>query len=443
MRHKKIILYSFFSIILILYMLIKSFDIHEGNDINVYLNAAKQLLNHKNIYLPDPLYNYFNSPLFALILSPLSLINWSMSRLIWNALNIIIAIRMWVIFRKLSGGSLFLTRKYVICWSIAILIMSLGYLNLNLSLGQVTIFILWLTVEGLLLILSNKNLKGAMLIALGINIKLLPLIVLFYLFFKAKYKAITYIIIFTILSLILPGFIIGVKYNFQLHKEWKNTIDPAHKYVFEYDNGNQAINALLPAFFNDQEYKMEYSKSINMVSPREIIHLPYQLLLSMMQIIRFMLLLSIIPIIFFKIKERTTKNAYLYFYWELGYLMLISLLIFPHQSNYSMLYFVPTGVYIVFYYLFIFNHKLKLTLKEKITGSFALISLLICSFRGRDLIGNYLVDLIDYYHFPGINNIIFLIILIIDNPYQLVQKCKKLNETNDKIDCTQTTLLPP
>src|SRR5208283_856562 len=130
---------------------------------------------------------------------------------------------------------------------------------------------------------------------------------------------------------------IGVKYNFQLHHEWVHIINPSKKYVFENDNGNQSLNAILPAFFNDQSLPPDDVIHTNVNSVREIVHIPYQTLLFIMQITRIFLLLSIIPVILFKQKVRTPGNEHVYFYWELGYIMLISLLIFPHQLNYSML----------------------------------------------------------------------------------------------------------
>lgn len=105
-------------------------------------------------------------------------------------------------------------------------------------------------MEGLRLIHFHKNWQGAILLAMGINIKIIPLLALFYLFFKGKFNAIRLTIIFLAVSLLLPSLFIGHQYNMDLLQQWKKTISPAgEKYVFENNNGCQSLNAVLPAYF--------------------------------------------------------------------------------------------------------------------------------------------------------------------------------------------------
>lgn len=420
--------YLIFFIIISFYIYNKSTDLNEGNDIKVYLFAGKQLLNNANIYQNNPYNQYLYSPLFALLISPISLINWTISRLIWSTINIILIFRIWNIFKNLTLFSFGLITKYKTFNLILLSIISIGIINLNLSLGQVTILILWLTLEGVMFILNNKYFTGSILISLGINFKLLPLIVIYYLILKGKFKAIFYIILLSLLFIILPGFIIGMKYNTQLHIKWINTINPTQpKYVFEYDNANQSLNAILPAYFNDQSLEKAKIDNSKYIGNREIINVNYNTLFGILQILRVVILLSLIPLILYKKYYKYKENLLLYNFWEFSYLMLITLLIFPHQSNYSMIYFIPTCTYNCFYFLLIFNYKLKLTVMEKFSGIFGAFLILICSIRGRDIIGNYMVDLIDFYHVTGITNIIFLVILIINNPNRLQNKFIKLN----------------
>lgn len=423
MDRKKIFYYTLICILISLYILNKSVDQNEGNDIKVYLYAAKQLVHHENIYQNNPFNPYLYSPLFALILRPLCVINWTLSRYLWTIFNIILVYRLWILLKKLATGYLTLNNKYKNIWLLAVAFISIGYINLNLSLGQVTILILWLTIEGLVLIFSGENIKGSALIGLGINIKILPIILLFYLFFKSKYSTICYITLFSLICLILPATIIGYKYNLQLLQYWKNSINPSqNKYVFEYDDANQGLNAILPAYFSDHLNKENNSLNNQIISGRQIMHFSYKSLVSFMQIFRIELLILLILVINYRKKERKPANFNLYLFWEIGFLMLISLLIFPHQTNYSMLYFIPAGSYFVFYYLVAIYNKFKLSLIEKMTGFIGFILLFICSIRGRDIIGDYLVNLIDYYHLPGINNFIFLVILFINSPYRILNK---------------------
>gem|GEM_PF-746041 len=415
------VLYTLLGLVVLGYLLSKA--ISGGNDINVYVHAARQLTKGSNIYILNPFNNYLYSPLFALMLVPLVLVPAAVARVVWLLLNIAIIIRLWVIQKKLITGTLALSKSNQIYWNISIALLSFGFLNHNFNLGQVTILLLWLTVEGLLQIRQRKLWKGTALLALGINIKIIPLLLLVHLFFKIEIRAIVYTILLVTVSLLLPAFFIGLKFNNKLLYTWKNIINPAgEKYVFENNDGCHSLNALLPAFFYDFEEPSTIEKQYpDWNYRRKIASVPEPVLVLILQASRVLLLLIIPVIAYYRLKERQPEYAYLYFFWEMAYLLLITLLLFPHQMKYSMLYFVPVGAYIIFYYLFVIQEKLKINSTEKMTGVLAGLFMLILAIMGRDIIGNHLVNFLDYYHFMGINNLLFLIILAVCNPHRLVQ----------------------
>lgn len=393
-----------------------------GNDINVYLHAARQLLFNSNIYTLNPFNSYLYSPLFAMFLSPLALLNATFARVIWMLLNAVLILRLWNIQKGLVTGSFPLNKKYQKVWAVSIFILSFGFLNHNFNLGQVTVLILWLTIEGLYQVRKNEDLKGAVAIALGINIKIIPMLALVYLFFKMKFRTITYAVLLVGFSLFLPSLFIGFEYNNKLLITWKNIINPSgEKYVFENNDGCNSLNALLPAYLYDFEELSNIEKEPDWHLKRQIMNLSESVLIIILQTIRILLMLLIPLIIFYRRKERELKHEHLYFFWEIAYLMLIILLVFPHQMKYSMLYFVPVGAYVLFYYLLIIQDRLKINTFEKIVGYFATLCMLVLAIMGRDIIGNYMVNILDYYHFMGINNLLFLIILGVCNPYRLVQ----------------------
>ncbi len=422
--------YALISVGVLLYLGSKA--ILSGNDINVYIHASRQLVNGSNIYILNPFNNYLYSPLFAVLLVPLVFVPAGLARAIWLLLNIVMIARLWVIQKKLITGVLLLSNRYQFYWNIALAVLSFGFLNHNFNLGQVTILILWLTIEGLFQINKNKKLKGAILIALGINIKIIPLLALVYLFFKIKIRAITYTVLLVGMSLLLPVLFIGIEFNNKLLYTWKNIINPSgEKYVFENNDGCHSLNAVLPAFLYDfNEPSTIEKQQSNWNFKRKIAYLPELTLTIILQASRILLLLIIPFIIFYRSKERQLQYEYLYFFWEMAYLMLITLLLFPHQMKYSMLYFVPVGAYVVFYYLFIMQQQLKINLLEKIIGGLAALLLFTLSIMGRDIIGNYLVNILDFYHFMGFNNLFFLIILAVCNPYRLVKLYEQRERCN-------------
>jgi hypothetical protein len=419
--YPKIILYSIVSLFLLFYLISKA--VNGGNDINVYLHAARQLFYNSNIYTLNPFNSYLYSPLFAVLLSPLAFVNTALAQVIWLFLNIIMIIRLWNIQKELVNGAFLLTKYYKIAWAFGIAILSFGFLNHNFNLGQVTILILWLTIEGLYQVRKDKNIKGAAFLALGINIKIIPMLALVYLFFKIKFRAITYAVLLVGFSLLIPALFIGFEYNNKLLITWKSIINPSgEKYVFENNDGCNSLNALLPAYLYDFKELSNIEKEPNWHLKRQIMNVSESVLIIILQTSRILLILLIPLIIFYRRKERQSKQEYLYFFWEIAYLMLVTLLVFPHQMKYSMLYFVPVGAYVLFYYLLVIQERLKINTFEKIVGYFSALCMLVLAIMGRDIIGNYMVNILDYYHFMGINNLLFLIILGVCNPYRLVQR---------------------
>jgi hypothetical protein len=87
--------------------------------------------------------------------------------------------------------------------------------------------------------------------------------------------------------------------------------------------------------------------------------------------------------------------------------------------NYSMLYFVPAGSYIILFYIILLGSKTKLNFKEKTVGLISLAIMAILAISGRDLIGNHLIDILASYHFMGLSVIAFLILLPLCPPSRL------------------------
>jgi hypothetical protein len=285
---------------------------------------------------------------------------------------------------------------------------------------------MYLMFEGLnQIFVHNKNLKGAAFLALGINIKIIPMIALFYLFFKAKYRALFATVGLLLVTLVLPTLIVGHDYNLAMHKNWLNTINPSgERYVFENNNGTHSLSALLPAYFFD----FNEDVSAPQACERQVASVPYQTLVYVMQGLRVAILLSSLFLLFYNYKKRTYKN--LYVFWELSFLCLVSALIFPHQQKYAMLYFVPSGAYMIFYILKVLESKDKLQLKYKIIVSIAILMMLITAISSRDVIGGYCVEVLDFYHVSGINNLIMLVLLYLVKPEQIIKLNKDVGITS-------------
>lgn len=396
--------------------------IHGGNDINVYLHASQQLWNGDNIYTDNPYNNYLYSPLFAILLWPLAFLPWELSRSIWALFNLALIFRLWHLFSVLLPY--IKNKKWYKWWHIILIACSAGFIIHNLNLGQMTVLMLWMTMEGIVQVIQKqKKSFGALLIALGINIKIIPGIALGYLFLRKEFRALTLSVVFVGLSLIVPSLIIGHDNNVDLMADWKEKINPSgEKFAFENNNGCHSLNAVIPAYFYEFP-NAKYQDGERFGFYRRIASVPYERLELILNLIRIILLLSVALTVFLC----QSRNKHINLFWQLAYLMMVSLLVFPHQMKYSMLYFIPALAYVLFYFLYHLQHKIILGLAQKIILSLAALQCFILVIMGRDIIGDTAVNFLDYYHFMGLSNISFVFYLLICNP-------KPLNPaTNDPI----------
>jgi hypothetical protein len=411
--------FIFITLLVLTYVVLKALS--AGVDINVYLFASRQLFKGENIYAGNPFNQYLYSPLFALLLWPISIFDYPVARVIWAIINVVLAVRLWKIAHSLLIKIIGSDRKLRLYWTAGVAFISIGFLNHNLMLGQITIVVLWMTFEGLYqILLKNKPFAGAALLALGITIKIIPILGLFYLFFKGKFKATALCTAFVIAGLFLPAAVIGYSHNTKMLHNWASTINPSgNKYVFEDDNGTHSLNAILPAYFYDFNNNAEAPANLK----RRILTVPHDSLVNIMQTLRMLLILSGLLLIFYRYKHRENKS--LYFFWEFSYLALITLLIFPHQQKYALLYFVPAGSYIILFILLTIKLRWNVSLKYKIVSILASLLLFISAIMGRDIVGSNLVNIFDYYHVFGLINLVFLGLLHLVKPTHLIDMKSK------------------
>jgi hypothetical protein len=399
---------------LLLYVFIKS--LLGGQDINVYLYASEQFYLGKNIYAENPFNNYLYSPFFAFILRPLSIFELPAGRVLWAFLNVIFTIRIWVIIYKLIKFDFALQKKLRMWFIAGMIALSLGWLNHNLILGQITILLLWFTVEGLYQILLKKNIYfGAILLSLGIVIKIIPILTLYFLFLKRKIKAIFIIIFLCVFFLFLPAVFAGIDYNSDMLSEWFNTVNPSEKYIFEDSNSTQSLNSVLPAFFYDFDNGSE-----NQIYKRKIIYISYENLSHILQLSRIALLLSFSLLVVYKTKSR--KYGSLSFLREVSYLGIITILIFPHQQKYTLLYCLPAFSYVLIFILNVFNKFHGIKIHIKIVSLLYLMFFIFSAVSGRDIIGDKAIFIIDYYHIHSLIALLLLLFLHKYKPNDLLNK---------------------
>ena len=381
-------------------------------DIHVYLHAAGQFSSGQDIYSHNPHNRYLYSPLFAMLLQPLAHIDWSWARVLWLIVNGLAGVRVWILLRRLAAPWLPALGRGRWLLGIGVAILALEFLNQNLNLGQITLLILWLTVEGCLLVLGGRPLPGAALLALGVNIKIVPVLALAYLLCRRAWMGAGLTVAFLVVFLVLPAVQTGWTTNVELHERWLASINPGQaEYVFEQDKGCQSLNCTLSAYLLDPD--APENRGYHPAWARMTTGTLLSVLRAAQLALIVALLIPIVP------HRRRREPDGLQTFREIGGLLVVSLLVFPHQMAYATLYAVPAAAYVFLYGLVLRTSGDSWRMHERVLVGASVCLAALVAVQGRDLIGNAAVNLFRFYRLTGLAAILWMIALIACRPERL------------------------
>jgi hypothetical protein len=409
---------SYLLFVLVLGFLILE-SLHNG-DFKVFLEAAKLVAARKNpyhewIFLSKGNYAlYFYSPLWAFILIPFSHLPNVIPNFIWLLANTFFLYRIWILLAKYIDLQNLPVKKARWIFFLFI-ILNLRYILYNFELIQMTIFILWGALESLFLFRNKKFLWGGALLALIINIKILPIVLIPYLIYRKEVKGTLSALLFSIIFLFLPGLFLGWTYNMLLLSEWWSVINPNNiEHLLETDLGVHSLTALIPTLLTKSDGVLPYS--------RNILNLDLETTTCILNTIRTGLVLF--TFFFLKWPPFKPAKSRLSEIHELSYIFLIIPLIFPHQQKYAFFLASPALFYISY---FIIHHlQARRGMINKATFSVILI-LLILSFAMMTLstdgvIGKSLNQVTQHYKTITYGAIILIIILILCSPERIEKR---------------------
>jgi len=401
-KNKKLII----AFIIIIALISSYISCTDGGDFDVYLQAARQLTKHQNIYAPPFIrgLQYFYSVFFALVLSPISF-HVFIVEFLWLLLSYFFLFKIakliaaYFPLNKLSENQ---KRN----WLLLAIFLSLQFIMCEIALIQVTIFLLWAILESLQLIQRNKTITGGMLLATVINIKIMPIMILPYLFYRGYFKAIVVCLLFFVFLLYLPAVFIGQQYNNFLLSEWWKIINPANKeHMFETGIGTHSIVSLLPVYLTPTVGEMPYK--------RNLFNLSYPAVELCINVAR-LLFLSVSLFFFKSMPFKKEKNSVKTF-WEISYFLLLIPLLFPHQNKYDFLLALPMVVYLL--YFFITTVNLFQTIPYKVALLFFSIAILLFSpLYGSDVIGVFLFRYTQHYRCLTFSAILLIPIALYCSP---------------------------
>lgn len=315
------------------------------NDLDIFLAASRDLLAGEDVYTKKYFdwYSFFYSPLFGLLISPLQLLGPVGAKLLWGVLTIVAVVRCWSIVRKDHlPATLDPAQRGAIAFFVLLVLFQAVRDNINAS--QVTAIVLWLAIEGLHRIRRGQVTAGALLIAVGIDMKLIPLVLLPYLLYRREWKGFALAAAFTALLLFLPALVLGWQHNLDLLGSRWALIDPtsARHVLDEEEPSFQSLGSMLSAFLST-----EGGGPNTLDLPRTVLALHARAIGSLLLLGR--LLFIALALWFLELPPFRPARDRLHAWWETSYLLLCSALIFPHQQHYALLLAAPAVAWICFH----------------------------------------------------------------------------------------------
>lgn len=331
-------------------------------DFHIYVSAARDLLLHKNIYtiLYNDWFHYFYGVLFAIVLAPISFLPFYVVHVLWLILNVFFLYRIWAIIKEWLPLKL-LNDKNKLLLTILTFLFMFRFIRDNFRTGQVTIFMLYIMLEGISLITKEKIKRGAALIAFGIEVKILPVVLLPYLLYRKHYKAFVYTIVFFVGFIFLPSIFIGHDYNMFLQSERYKLLNPTNvEHIADAEERSfHSLTTLFSVLLLDDpgdQYALDIKRNIANVSMHTL-----SLVINIARAI-----LILFTLFFLKTLPSKKEISNLHRLYELSYIIAIIPLIFPHQQHYAFFLIMPAVSYLLFYMLVVFFHKDDVLVNNKI-----------------------------------------------------------------------------
>ena len=387
-----------------------------GGDFTVFLEAGQKLRNYDNVYT-GPFHDgarYLYSPFFALVLAPFTYFPFYITEFFWLLFTISLLPRIWKLFTSYIDLSGFSTKqKNVFCLiSFALMIRFIEY---NLGMIQINIFLFWLGFEILNLIKQNKKIRAGLILAVAINIKLLLLPLVPYLLYRKEIKTVLASMVGFIALLYLPALFIGFAYNDFLLSLWWSVLSPADgRYAVEAEIGPHSLTALLPVYLTNTVGEIDMKRNLLNLTRSQV-----GIIVACAQGV-----LALLFLLFLRWPPFVKQKNNLHSFYELSYLFLIIPLIFPHQQKYAFFFIFPATTYILYFFFInhITNFKYLPNRHQKWVISIFTFLLLIICLTGRGVIGNYLNDIAQHYRILTIAVILLIPLLIYLNPNKILLK---------------------
>lgn len=383
------------------------------SDFTVFLEAARYL-SEGNVPYGEWLYvsegyfcHYFYSPFWATILLPLGKTSPFIIQMVWLLLNLFFLFRLGLLLEA------YIKTKVANWVWLILLVFSVRFLLYNLEMVQMTIFLLWGSLESLRLMRTKNWLWGSLLLAFVINVKIMPVVLIPYLLYRAHYKFVFLVILFLGILILLPGFILGWSFNWEVHLAWFDAINPINtEHSLETDLGPHSLTAWIPTLLTETKGIID--------SKRHIVNLGTENAILVMNLVRIGLILSVLLVLKWP-PFKKLDSTYLQLY-EISYLFFLIPLIFPHQQKYAFFCLLPAWFYLILQWQKLKTNKERDAKSRRSFNGLTItlgFSFLLMTLTTDGLIGRELNEWAQHYKLITIGAVVLIPTFFLISPKQL------------------------
>lgn len=315
----------------------------ERNDMDIFLQASTDLRAGRNPYLLryNEWYRYFYSPFFALAVAPLGWLGATGAKWLWGLAIIAAALRSLSIMERWLGLQdapvLHRTRFHAV-----LLLVLFQPLRDNINSMQLTPLLVWLSLEAVRLVRAERPWLGGALIAFGLDVKLLPAVLLPYLLWRRHWLGAFAAVAFFLVLQVAPAVAVGWDGLMDLQRtraELLKPTDPRH-ILDEEEPSFISLGSLLSAYLST-----EGGSSNTLKLPRNLAALPLERIAALLLIGRLLLVALTLRFVRWPPFRQEPNEALVL--RETAYLLLCTILVFPHQRNYSLWLAAPALAWII------------------------------------------------------------------------------------------------
>ncbi len=325
------------------------------NDFDVFYGAGQRVAEGMSPYLKPYARGlwYYYSPFFAWVMSlftylpqnpvttlPIPL-GQAMLKALWGGLNLLLIVRvLGIVADEISGAGK--TRAQLWFWGL-LMAMSYRWLFMNILYGQMTILVLWGVAEAYRSkpVAEWRRWGG---LALGINIKILPLFFYGLQFWRAvlskkalEWRSMAWISAWLLALSLVPYLFVEVGFHNVLIKDWLDIINPAAKeHILEVGEGGFIdFGAIVTKYFTHLPIPKETSYEWANLSLKEV-----------GLVTNGFRLLVIVLCSYWAIRLQSSKAlVWSTAFVQMSVFLAVIPLAFPHQRDYSLLMQMPALAY--------------------------------------------------------------------------------------------------